>query len=44
MSWEDFCAARLLIAEERVGVAVRDAQRGEDEQYARSVAGLRRKP
>ncbi len=41
MTWADFRAACILLAEERVGTRLRDAQRAEDEAVARSIAGLR---
>ena len=42
MTWVEFVAARQLLAEERVGVRVREAVRAEDESVARSMTGLRR--
>ena len=42
MTWSEYMAARLLLAEERVGTAVRAAQRAEDAIVARSVEEVRR--
>ena len=42
MTWADFRAACLLLAEERVGARLREAVRAEDAQIAQSIDGLRR--
>lgn len=42
MTWAEFRAACLLLAEERVGAALRAEVRAEDAQIAQSVDGLRR--
>lgn len=42
MTWAEFRAACLLLAEERVGTRLREAVRMEDAQVAQSVEGLRR--
>lgn len=42
MTWTEFRAACLLLAEERVGTRLREAVRAEDAQIAQSIDGLRR--
>jgi len=42
MSYEDFVAARQLLAEEAIGTHLRAAQRKRDEQWQASVNNLRR--
>ena len=42
MTWDEAKAAAHLLAEERVGSAVRQSQAIEDAQFARSKEALRR--
>ena len=42
MSWSDYQAALLLLAEERIGSRLRAGQRSEDAAVARSFAGLKK--
>jgi hypothetical protein len=42
MTWTEFMAARQLLAEERVGTRVREAEREEAAVARRSIAGLKR--
>jgi len=41
MTLPEFEAARLLLAEERIGVPLRASQRAEDAQIARTKAAIR---
>lgn len=42
MSWTDFALARQLIAEERIGTAVRRAQSSEDAAFSAAAKHLSR--
>ena len=42
MTWSEFMAARQLLVEEAVGSSVREVQRREDAEVARSITGLKR--
>jgi hypothetical protein len=42
MTWSDYQAALLLLAEERIGSRLRAGQRAEDAAVARSFAGLKK--
>lgn len=42
MTWEDFAAARQVLAEERIGSAIRTAQRAEDAKVEATKAAIRK--
>lgn len=42
MTWDEFMAARQLLAEELVGARVRASVRGEDEGVGQSIAAMKR--
>ncbi len=42
MTWAQYVAARQLLAEERMGARVRDAQRAEQAQVDETKAAIRR--
>lgn len=42
MTWPEWMAARQLLAEETVGVNVRQAKRQEDDAFARASRNLQR--
>ena len=42
MTWQEFAAARQVLAEERIGSAIRTAQRAELEQVESTKAAIRK--
>jgi hypothetical protein len=42
MTWADFAAARQVLAEERIGSAIRTAQRAEDAKVEATKAAIRK--
>lgn len=42
MTWEQFCAARQVLAEEQVGIAQRFLQRLEQQQVEQTKTNIRR--
>lgn len=42
MSWSEFAAARQVLAEERIGTAIRTAQRAEQAQVDATKEAIRR--
>lgn len=42
MTWAEFAAARQVLAEERIGTAIRTAQRAEEAQVEATKAAIRK--
>lgn len=42
MTWEEYCLARQLLVEERIGTRLREAQHHEDAKFKASTQALQR--
>ena len=42
MSWEEYCLARQLLVEERIGTRLREAQHLEDAKFKAATRNLQR--